>query len=75
VWWRQWCDYVNFSSKSNSALDVSRGSLFTGRRTSQEVEEVTFYEKPGKICNQKLLDKNLRLLSNLVEHYDYVVVD
>ena len=36
---------------------------------------MTFYEKPGKICNSKLLDKNMRLLSNLVEHYDYVVVD
>lgn len=71
-WWCQWCDYVNFTN-SSSALDISRGSVFPGRRISEE--EVTFYEKPGKICNLKLLDKNARLLSNLVEHYDFVVVD
>jgi DUSP domain len=52
---------------------MSRASVFTGRRISEE--EVTFYEKPNKITNAKLLDPNGRLLSTLVEHYDFVVVD
>ena len=72
VWWRQWCDYVNFK-RADSALDISRCSAMTGRRTSEEV--VTFYEKPKKIFNLKLLDSYGRLLPNLVEHYDFVVVE
>ncbi len=72
VWWRQWCDYVNFM-RMESALDMSRCSAFSGRRISEEV--VTFYEKPKKITNKKLLDLNGRLIPNLVEHYDFVVVD
>jgi hypothetical protein len=56
-----------------SALDVSRCSAFSGRRMSEEV--VTFYEKPKKIINSKLLDSSGRLIPNLVEHYDFVVVD
>ena len=38
-------------------------------------EVVTFYEKPKKIINSKLLDSSGRLIPNLVEHYDFVVVD
>lgn len=72
VWWRQWCDYVNFKT-ADSALDMSRCSAFTSRRISEEA--IAFYEKPKRISNQKLLDSNGRLLPNLVEHYDYVVVD
>lgn len=52
AWWRKWCDYVNFAKNENN-LDISRLSVVGDRKLSEEV--VTFYEKPGKISNAKLL--------------------
>jgi hypothetical protein len=70
-WWRKWCDYVNLKC-SEEALDLSRASVGDYRFSE---EQVTFYDKPSKINNRRLLDINDGLCRNLVEHFDYVVID
>jgi len=42
--------------------------------SEQSLAYNTFYERPGPINNQPLLDSNNRLIGNLVKHFDFEVV-
>ena len=61
VWWRKWCDYVNYSQDSKISMDESFNTF-------------SFYDKPSYIENKYLLDSSCRLFNEIVEHFDYVVV-
>ena len=68
-WWSQWCDYTNFDSAQLSHLEQE---LFDSHRRSES--SGLCYQKPGRICNEGLLEAGGALRANLVEHFDFEAV-